>query len=154
MLSTINQNIAMLMAKVGTSEQPSVRPKEKKDEDVGKPPATAKETGSSDDDDIVEIKNRKGIFFSSSIGLQCDLVDLQERLESEIYAVKTFHIERHPEAQDVEMYLRKNLEEIDQTETKTDFIIISVGTNDITKLELTQDIGDLNNAACEHSKFR
>ena len=50
------------------------------------------------------------------------------------------------------MYLRKNLDDLSLSASETDFIIISVGTNDITKLDLSQDISYLNNTACDHSK--
>ena len=49
------------------------------------------------------------------------------------------------------MFLRKNLDILDES-VHTDFIILSVGTNDITKLDLGEDIGDLIDTACEHSK--
>ena len=161
LLKSINESIAKVVTRMDTfpahTEQPSVRPKDKKEENVKTPSDKNNTEEVVVVDDVEEFKTvekkiRKGIFFSSSIGLQCDLVDLQERLDSEIYAEKTFHIERHTDARDVEMYLRKNLDDLSQSASETDFIIISVGTNDITKLDLSQDISYLNNTACEHSK--
>ena len=72
-------------------------------------------------------------------------------LDSEIKKVKTFHIEKHTNAKDPELFLKQNLAILGES-TDIDYIIISVGTTDITKLNLEEDIGDLNNIACEHSK--
>jgi lysophospholipase L1-like esterase len=50
-----------------------------------------------------------------------------------------------------QLYLRKNLDILDESD-EIDYIILSVGTNDITKLDLGEGIGDLIDSACEHSK--
>ena len=147
-LSTINKKVSSLVEHMEAPlppEQPSVRPKEK----IGNKDASTNKEGQTDKVDEIEI--RKGIFFSSSIGLQCDLRDLQNNLNSEIHTVKTFHIEKHTNAKDPEMFLRKNLDILDES-GHIDYIILSVGTNDITKLDLGEDIGDLIDTACEHSK--
>ena len=152
-LDKINNNISSLVEQLGassSSEQPSVRPKEKKlasNTDT----STSATVEEEPDVEIIEIKKRKALFFSSSIGLQCDLQEVEQNLDSKIQKVKTFHIEKHTNAKDPELFLRKNLEILDESKD-IDYIIISVGTNDITKLNLEEDIGDLNNTACEHTK--
>ena len=50
----------------GKQEQPSVRPKQSEK-------SIEEATDDKDDVVILEPKRRKGIFFSSSIGLQCDI---------------------------------------------------------------------------------
>ena len=59
-------------------EQPSVRPKEKIS--AGKKDVPATFTGREEPEvEIIEIKKRKALFFSSSIGLQCDIQELEPR---------------------------------------------------------------------------
>ena len=54
---------------------------------------------------------------------------------SRICTVKTFHIEKHDNARDPELYLNKNLSILDKS-SDIDFVILSMGTNDITKLNI------------------
>ena len=65
--------------------------------------------------------------------------------------MKTYHIEKHDNARDPELYLKKNLSILDES-SDIDFIILSLGTNDITKLNIEEDIGIVNDVACGHSK--
>ena len=127
------------------SEDPSVRPKQVKKN-------IEEATDDKDDDvEILEPKRRKGIFFSSSIGLQCDIQKLANDINSKICLNKTYHIEKHEEAKDPELYLRKTLTTLEETKD-ANFIIISVGSNDITKLNIEEDIKELNEKACEQSR--
>ena len=64
---------------------------------------------------------------------------------------KTYHIEKHEGAKDPDMFLRKNLDTLDEYKY-VNFILISVGSNGITELNIEEDIRDLNNIACEQSK--
>ena len=147
-LHKISKNVSSLVEHLETPKvqaESSVRPKEKKKTDVGK----------DDNDDqevlILEPKRRKGLFFSSSIGLQCDVQQLSNDINSRIAITPTYHIDKHEEAKDPELFLRKTLDTLDDT-TDVNFIIISVGSNDITKLNIQEDISVLNDKACEQSK--
>ena len=96
-----------------------------------------------------ESSKRKGIFFASSIGLNCDIIDLQEKLDCEMKFEKTYHIEENPTARDRKMNLKENLNKL-ENESDIDFIIISTGTNDISKLDLNKDKGELTDLACSY----
>ena len=155
-LDKISKNVSSLVEQFGTSskaEQPSVRPKQKKkpDNQTTESASAVPENKEKPEVEIIEPQKRKGIFFSSSIGLQCDIQALSNNLNSRLCTVKTFHIEKHTNAKDPELFLRKNLDILDENDD-VDFIILSVGTNDITKLDLGEDIGIINDAACDHSK--
>ena len=132
--------------------QPSVRPKESNQpsnsEKSGSVMNAAKENTNAD---IQEVAIRKGLFLTSSIGLRLDMYDLQEQLESEVTAVKTYYIEKNETAENPEMNLRDNLKtEIDKD---IDFMIIATGSNDISSLSVDdRDMSDLTTAACDHSR--
>ena len=64
---------------------------------------------------------------------------------------KTYHIEENPTARDRKMNLKENLNKL-ENESDIDFIIISTGTNDISKLDLNKDKGELTDLACEQAK--
>ena len=162
-LNAISNNVSSLAEQLKVAspiDQPSVRPKETnatenveqvdktKDSEIPTPPPT---TTDKPEVEIIEPKKRKGIFFSSSIGLQCNIQELANQLNSRICTIKTFHIEKHTNSRDPELFLRKNLEVLNQ-EDDIDFIIISVGTNDITKLDLSEELEVINDVACGHSK--
>ena len=125
--------------------EPSVRPKDQKKNEV-------ENDGNEDlEIEILEPKRRKGIFFSSSIALQCDAQKLSNDINSKIRIEKTYHIEKHEDAKDPELFLRNTLNILDETRD-ADFLIISVGSNDITRLDINEDISVLNDKACELSK--
>ena len=54
--------------------------------------------------------HRKGLFMTSSIGLRCDLYDLEERVGSDLTAIPTYYIEKNKTAKDPELNLLENLE--------------------------------------------
>ena len=146
-ISSLVEHLEGTKAKV----EPSVRPKEQRKTEV-------KDDKEDNDDDrepeieIIEPKRRKGIFFSSSIGLQCDAQKLSNDINSKIRIEKTYHIEKHEDAKDPDMFLRKTVDILDETKD-ANFIIISVGSNDITRLDIKDDISELNEKACEQSKL-
>ena len=76
---------------------------------------------------------------------------MQEKLNSYMKSVKTYHIEENTNTRNPELNLEENLKDLEY-ETNVDFIIISTGTNDISKLNLDDDIGDLTTAACDQAK--
>ena len=168
-LDTISINVSSLVEHIDVSppkEQRSVRPKKKKEvdesiaaggEDISsnsvdkeEPEVVEpvdKEEPEVVEPEIIEVKKRKGIFFSGSIGLQCNIQILSNSLNSRICTVKTYHIEKHDNARDPELYLKKNVSILDES-SDIDFIILSLGTNDITKLNIEEDIGIVNDVAC------
>ena len=77
---------------------------------------------------------------------------LEKDLQSKIKVVPTYHIEKHPNSKNPELYLKKLLDE-ELKDSKVDYAIISVGTNDITDMDHeSNDLTTLNNAACDQSK--
>ena len=101
---------------------------------------------------ISEVPGRKGLFLTSSIGLKLDMYDLQEKLNSDITAFETYHIEQNVNAKDPELYLKKNLKEL-ENKPGIDFLILATGTNDITVLDVeNEDIGELTYTVCDQSK--
>ena len=132
-----------------TQAEPSVRPKER----VGAEKANNTKKPENESDIEVEVINAKkrGIFYASSIGLRCNLIDLQEKLDSEMKFEKTYHIKEEPSATDLELNLVENMKKLEK-ESDVDFLIISTGTNDISKLDLNKHIADLNTAACDQAR--
>ena len=102
--------------------------------------------------EILEPKRRKGIFFSSSIGLQCDIQKLSNDINSKICIEETYHIEKHADSKDPELFLRNNIKILDQNRD-LDFIIISVGSNDITRLNIEEEIKELNEKSVNKLKI-
>ena len=49
------------------------------------------------------------------------------------------------------MFLRKTASTLEETKD-AEFIMISVGSNDITKLNIEEDLKELNEKACEQSR--
>ena len=148
-LDKISRHVSSLVEHIETpkaQEEPSVRSKEQKKDDVVHDDIEEPEVL------ILEPKKRKGLFFSSSIGLQCDIQQLSNDINSKIGINKTYHIEKHEEAKDPELFLEKALEALDDT-NGIDFIIISVGSNDITRMNIEDDIKGLNEKACQQSKL-
>ena len=148
-LDKISRHVSSLVEHIETpkaQEEPSVRSKEQKKDDVVQDDIEEPEVI------ILEPKKRKGLFFSSSIGLQCDIQQLSNDINSKIGINKTYHIEKHEEAKDPELFLEKTLEALDDT-NGIDFIIISVGSNDITRMNIEDDLKGLNEKACEQSKL-
>ena len=155
-LKSIEENIAKLVANLNASSkaQESVRPKEQPRPEYAAQDSTERTAvDCPGDEDIVELNKRRGLFFSSSIGLGCDMRVLQDRLDSEITAIPTYHIEKRQEVRDPELNLKNNLKvELDKNE-KVDFIIVGVGTNDITKLNTeNEDITKLTTKAWDQAK--
>ena len=145
-LDKISRHVSSLvehMESPKAQEEPSVRAKEQQKNDADNEEPEVQ---------ILEPKKRKGLFFSSSIALQCDIQQLSNDINSKIGINKTYHIEKHEEAKDPDLFLEKTLGALDDT-NGIDFIIISVGSNDITKLNIEEDLKGLNEKACEQSKL-
>ena len=124
--------------------QPSTRPKEVQKNEPQ--PEKAKENEQNVEEmekdsgpKITEVTLRKGLFLTSSIGLKLDMYDLQDKLDSDVCAVGTYHIEQNEKARDPELYLKKNLQKIED-KSDLDFLIIATGTNDITVLDVENSL--------------
>ena len=101
---------------------------------------------------IVEITIRKGLFMTSSIGLKLDVYDLQDKLDSEISNVKTYHIEENVSSKNPDMNLKRNLKQLDG-QKDLEFIIIATGTNDISNLDVeNESMDELITRACNQSR--
>ena len=155
----LEKQIAAILTTVNSSPnfQPSVRPKQAKTKE---PSVTAPKDNinvqepevAASKPEIVEVKIRNGLFMTSSIGLKLDMYDLQDRLESDITSVKTYHIECNPASKNPEMFLQQNLKKL-EGEKGLDFVIICTGTNDITDLDVDNgDMSQLILKACDQSK--
>ena len=100
-----------------------------------------------------ERKVRRGKLFSSSVALGCDVSKLEYELNCCLEIFETYHIIENPSAQDPEKYLSNMLKtHLSKDEDEIDFIIVCVGSNDITRLNTDDDIVTLNDKAVEHSK--
>ena len=157
LLKSIEEKISKLVSNLNSSPkaQPSVRPKEQSKEEH--PAKESKDTkakeGSGDSNTGSIIEMRRGLLFASSIGLGCNLRDLQDQLDSEIIAVPTYHIEKKVEAKDTDLNLKQNLKLELEKNQNIDFIIIAIGSNDISNLSIEEKgIGDLTTDACNQSK--
>ena len=82
----VSKNVASLVEHLEETKahaEPSVRPKEKKENEVENDKVEEPEV------EIIEPKRRKGIFFTSSIRLQCNIQKLSHDLNSKIRLEKT-----------------------------------------------------------------
>ena len=104
----------------------------------------------SDTDPVEKKKVRKGKLFSSSVSLGCDKKKFEYKLNCEMEIIETYHILENKTAPDPEKYLRNMLKNHMKV-GEVDFIILSVGSNDITFLSNEKDVCALNKEALEHS---
>ena len=81
-------------------------------------------------------KRRKAVVFVSSIGKKMDKEWLEKELCCEAEIVSTFHTRENTEAKDQEKYLGKMLS--DNMSEEIDLVIVSVGSNDISSLDMTE----------------
>ena len=95
-------------------------------------------------------KIKKCIFFSSSVALGCNKKKLEYELDCQLEIVETYHIVENPTAPDPEKFL-KNMLDTHMKVGEVDFIVISVGSNDITFLSNDKDSIKLSEEAICHS---
>ena len=95
-------------------------------------------------------KVKKGKIFSSSVALGCNKKKHENELDCDLEFIETYHIVENPTAPNPEKYLN-NMLTSHLKEGELDFIIISVGSNDITFLSNDKDTLDLNKEAVDHS---
>ena len=80
---------------------------------------------------------RKCILFTSSIGKEINIEKLQDELNSDINYCLTYHIERQAHLSEPSPYLALQINEV--MCKKVDFVIIQVGSNEMTNLDLSSD---------------
>ena len=90
----------------------------------------------------VNRKVKRAKLFACSLGLGCDVRKIENDLNCTIEVIETFHIIKNPSAPDPEKFLKNMFEKNNFDDVN--FIIISVGTNDITRMKIERNIVDLN----------
>ena len=138
-LNSMNKNMEKLLSKFDTV--PKVVPSN------NVPVETVEVTVT---DTVDDKKVRKGKLFSSSVSLGCDKEKLEIELDCQLEIIETYHIIENQTAPDPEKYLT-NMLNSHMKEGEADFIILSVGSNDITFLSNDKDVCKLNKEALEHS---
>ena len=78
---------------------------------------------------------RKGLMLTSSIGKDIDTKRIAETLHCDITVIPTYHLEHHPEAKDPDAHLKSVVNQHLAGQTGYQFVIIAVGSNDITCLD-------------------
>ena len=87
------------------------------------------------EDNAVERKKDKGIIFTSSIGKGMNKERLQSATNSELELVTTYTLEKHDKTKDPDLHLLNMIEE--HVNGDISFVVLGVGTNDITALDNT-----------------
>ena len=108
------------------------------------------ETTIDDKDERSDDKIRKGKLFSSSIALGCDKETLERELNCKLEVIETYHIIENKTARNPDKYL-SNMLKNHLNAGEVDFIVISVGSNDITFLDVDEDVRKLNKEALGHT---
>ena len=83
----------------------------------------------------IEIPLRKGIMFTSSIGLDTDVKRYKEELKVELKIIPTYYIMENQSAQDPDAYLGSMVNQHLRGKPGYQFVILAVGTNDISDLD-------------------
>ena len=141
-LNSLNKHMEALLGKFDTISiaTPASKPTPKE--------PTAETNENVEKSDVRKVK--KGKLFSSSVALGCNKRKLEYELDCELEVIETYHIVENPTATDPEKYLN-NMLNSNLKEGEVDFIIISVGSNDITFLSNDKENIALNNEAIDHS---
>ena len=102
---------------------------------------------------VNEKKVKRGKFFTSSVARGCDIGRLEHELNCNLQLIETYHIIENPSAPNPEKFLKNMLETHLKPDDDIDFIVISVGSNDITKLDTKgSDTIAPNDAAIKHTE--
>ena len=88
--------------------------------------------------------------FSSSVALGCNKEKLELELDCDLEVIETYHIIENVTSRDPEKYV-DNMIKTHLKPGEVDFIIISVGGNDITYLNNDKNEAMLNKEAIEQS---
>ena len=138
-LNSLNNNMEKFLAKLDVKNS---------NVDVMKEPVviTTEEVKNAPEDN----KKRRGKLFSSSVALGCNKEKLELELNCDLEIVATYHINENASAPDPEKYL-ENMITTHVKPGDVDFIIISVGSNDVTFLDNEKSEVLLNQEAIEQS---
>ena len=149
-LNSMNKHMETLLSKFVVPNQvpASVSSSETTEAAVQKASVTATTdvTPANKDD---KQKCRKGLFLSSSIALLCEKKKLEYELDCELEIVETYHIKETHTAPNPDKFL-ENMIKTHLTDG-IDFLILSVGSNDITKLDTNGKMHTLSGEAVGHS---
>ena len=139
-LNCLNNNMEKFLSKIDVKNTTTGAVKEPEN-------MAAKEEVKNTSKDIMK---RRGKLFSSSVALGCHKEKLELELDCDLEIVETYHINENPTAPDPEKYLN-NMITTHLKPGDVDFIIISVGGNDITFLDNDKSEVELNKEAIEQS---
>ena len=147
-LVTMNRNMEAFMAKMETTAKEPAKPNnENTKAEVSTPTEVTNKAVSASSTGVKNVK-----LFTCSVTLHCDKAELELGLNCKLDVVKTFHIKKHPEAEDPDLYLERLIDASLGNDTDTDFIVIAVGSNDISRLSIEDDdISTLTDKVCEQS---
>ena len=101
--------------------------------------------------EVKENKKTKGVILTSSIGKKMNKERLEAATDSEIEMVLTYHLEEKEGAIDQELHLAPMLAE--HVKDETSWVVIGVGTNDITSLDNTVPARNHLEACKKQSEF-
>ena len=102
------------------------------------------------EDEIIVVKEKKGILFTSSVASKLDIEMLEKTTDSKIEVIKTYRIQRKEDGIDPELYLKNMVEE--KMTKDIDFAVLAVGSNDIADLDLKQPKDILVESVINQSK--
>ena len=93
---------------------------------------SSKKETESESIEVIEVAKKKGIMFTSSVGMPLKLDALEEVTNSDIKKVKTFRVLENKTSDDPELHLNKMINKYcDKDKQEEDFVILTVGSNDI-----------------------
>ena len=91
-----------------------------------------KDKEEEDKTEIIEVAQKKGIMFSSSVAMPLRLDEIEKATDSTIKKVKTFRVIENKSAIDPDLHLNNVMNKhLDKVKKEEDFGILSVGSNDI-----------------------
>ena len=111
---------------------------------------------SADGDKIPEdpvTKTRKGIMFTDSIALDIDTAKLKQTLCCDLKIIQTNFIHHQPSSTNPDAYLQCMVSRHLAGQAEFDFVILAVGTHDITELDINNSpSATLTNTVAEQTK--
>ena len=122
-LDTINQSLVRSRLLVGTSQPQS------------SPTLVVAEVATQEEEvvEVAEVKQRKGILFTSSIGKYIDMAKLEKETNSKVEKVMTYRIEEKKDSPDPEAFVENMVKE--KLKEDHDFAVFLVGSNDISEMK-------------------
>ena len=95
-------------------------------------------------------RRRKGLIFSSSIGKHTDVEKLSRNYKCDFSMYTAYYIERNAAAREPEKNLVELLE--DKMDNDVDIVVLQIGTNEISDLNLNNSPTTLQSQVLEQSK--